>query len=121
MRLLQTAALCLLGGLYWQVICQVTGVREPWDAGNYWTLWYPVSLALSGVAGWLCRGHSWSAGALLTFAQLPIMWINNGTGPLWVVGVLYLCVLAVPAITISALTGWFADRARSRSDIKRQF
>ena len=105
------AALCLMGGLYWQLVCQIAGVAEPWDAAGYWTLWYPVSLLLSGIAGWLRKSHGWYAGALLTFAQLPIRWINNDTDVLWPVALLFLGLLAVPATVISVLAGWFADRA----------
>jgi len=33
------------------------------------------------------------------------MWINNGTGALWMVGLIFLIVLAVPCAAISALVG----------------
>ncbi len=95
-RAVKVLALLFVSGLYWQVVCQVTGVREPWDADAYWRVWYPLSLALAAFAGYVFGKDGWLAGGILTFAQLPVMWINNGTGPLIAVGVLFLCVLAVP-------------------------
>lgn len=112
-RVMKVLALLIVGGVYWQVVCQATGTREPWDAATYWSLWYPLSFALSAVAGYLLKEDGWLAGGMLIFAQLPIMWLNNGTGPLFAVGLLFMCVLAIPAVAISLLTGLFAMRVRS--------
>ncbi len=109
-RSVKALSLFVLGGLYWQLVCQVMGVDEPWDAPAYWAFAYPASLVLAAIAGLLLRRDGWLAGAVLTFAQLPVMWVNNGTGPLWAVGLLFLCLLAIPAVALSTLTGWFASR-----------
>ena len=102
-----------VGVLYWYFVCQVSGAREPWDADAYWHLWYPLSFGLSAMTGLFFKRRGWMAGAILTFAQLPVMWLNTGTGPLWPVGLLTLCVLALPVAAISALTGRLAARRRS--------
>lgn len=103
-------ALLVCSLLYWSLVCRVTGTREPWDADAYWRFWYPASFALSASAGLAFKDRGWVAGMILTFAQLPVMWLNNGIGPLWMPGLMTLCVLAVPVVGISALTGWFAAR-----------
>jgi hypothetical protein len=99
--------------LYWQSVCRVTGATEPWDADAYWRAWYPASFGLSALAGLFFKRRGWMAGAILTFAQLPVMWLNSGTGFLWVVGLMMLSILAIPVVAISALTGWLAARPRS--------
>ena len=114
-RAVPTIALLLAGLSYWQLVCALAGTDEPWDAPSYWRLWYPASLALSAVAGWWARERGWRAGATLTFAQWPVMWINTGTGPLWAAGLLMLFALSVPAITVSALAGARASRSRAAS------
>ena len=106
-------ALLLGGTLYWYAVARATGTAEPWDADAYWRLWYPVSLALSAVAGSWLRRRGWAAGAILTAAQLPVMWLNTGTGPLWAVGLLMVAALAAPAVIVSALAGRLASH-RSR-------
>jgi hypothetical protein len=110
---LRAFILLIVGGLYWQAVCQMTGAREPWDADAYWYLWYPISCLLSAIAGVSFRKTGWLAGGIITFSQLPILWLNSGTGPLMAVGLLFLSMLAVPTIALSALTGWLAARGRS--------
>ena len=100
-------AVLIVGAVYWQIFCRVTGAREPWDAPTYWTVAYPVSVIFSGIIGRFLGAHGWFGGALLTLVQLPVMWLNNGSGPLWIVGLIFLIVLAIPCAAVSALTGRF--------------
>lgn len=105
----------LLGSaLYWQLVSGVTGAAEPWDATTYWRVWYPISFGLAALAGMFFGKRGWIAGTVVTLVQLPVMWLNSGTGSLWVAGLMTLCVLAMPVAATSALTGWLAARARSR-------
>lgn len=123
-RLIQTFVLLLIGGLYWQTVVWVTDTTEPWDAPAYWRLWYPISLIMSALAGPFFKQCPWQAGLLLTFAQLPIMWLNSGTGPLMIVGLMYLLALAIPAMALSQVTGWVktvaVDRYLAYRDGNRQ-
>ncbi len=98
--------------LYWHSVCWVAGVTEPWDADAYWRLWYPASLGLAALTGAAFKRRGWMAGAILTFAQLPVIWLNTGSSSLWAFGLAIAWVLAVPAVAISAFTGWFAARSR---------
>ena len=104
--------IAIIGAAYWFLVIRVSGVTEPWDAETYWSVWYPASFVLSALGGALLKKRGWLAGVILTFAQLPIMWLNAETGPLWAVGMVILCALAVPASVISWLSGWIAVRAR---------
>ncbi|UZK68034.1 hypothetical protein OKW76_08025 [Sphingomonas sp. S1-29] len=85
----------------------LTGAPEPWDAHAYWTLAYPASVALSAIAGRFLGKRAWLAGGVVTFAQAPVMWLNNGSGALWAVGLLFLTILAIPCALASALAGRF--------------
>ncbi|NIJ29264.1 hypothetical protein FHT00_001197 [Sphingomonas insulae] len=105
-------ALLIAGGVYWQVVCQLDRVAEPWDAARYWTLWYPVSFVLAAVAGAAMPKRAWLAGIIVTAAQLPVMWANTGIPALWMLGVAMCAVLAVPVSGVAALAGWTATRAR---------
>jgi hypothetical protein len=67
---------------------------------------------LSALSGFLLRRRSWLAGVIVTFAQLPVMWVNTGLGGLLMVGATILCILAVPAIAVSMIGGRLA---RSRA------
>lgn len=62
----------------------------------------------------MLKRSAWIAGVIVTFAQLPVILINGATGPLLSAGLIILCLLAIPAIAISALSGWSAVRVRSK-------
>lgn len=110
----KTAALLVISGLYWQIAVWIAGADEPWDAASYWYFWYPFSVGLAGIAGLFFKRQGWLAGTVLTFAQLPVMWINNPVaGPLYAVGLLLLCVLALPCVLVSTIAGRKADQINS--------
>jgi hypothetical protein len=113
--LISASAFLALGAFYWWLICRVLQVDEPWDAPEYWTFAYPVSLLLSALAGRLLERRGWLGGVAITFAQLPVMWANAGTGPLWPVGLIFLSLLSIPAMAVCALTGWISFRAKAGS------
>ena len=110
----RTLSILSVGLVYWCFASGMTGAAEPWDAEAYWRIWYPGSFMISTIAGLILKERGWSAGAVVTLAQAPVMLLNNGAGPLLAVGVLTLCVLAVPVTAVSALAAWCAARARSR-------
>ena len=99
----QVSTMLTVGIAYWWSCIQITNVKEPWDAANYLFVWYPVSLALSAAGGLIFRRHSWLSGVALTLAQLPVMWMSTGIGPLWPVGLIFLSFLAIPAVASSIL------------------
>jgi len=103
-------ALALFGGTYWQIVCLVWQVAEPWDAPLYWTVAYPLAVGVSGIVGWFLRSRGWIAGAVINLAQMPIILLNNGLGPLWAVGLLILILMTIPAASLSALAGRLAIR-----------
>lgn len=114
-RLIGLLAVFIAGALYWSLLRAIDGAREPWDAAGYWIVWYPGSLALSALAGWCARGRGWAAGVLFTGAQLPFLWLHNGSDASWPFGVLLLCLLALPAAGLSWLADRIAQRTRTES------
>ncbi|MDQ0836853.1 hypothetical protein [Sphingomonas faeni] len=107
-RWIQPLMLLLVSLLYWQFVSHVSGAKEPWDADGYWRIWYPGSLVLSALSGFMLRRRGWLGGMIVTFAQLPVMWVNAGTGGLLMAGATILCILAVPAFAFSTIGGRLA-------------
>ncbi len=105
-------ATLVISAAYWQFVCHQTGRAEPWDAASYWLIWYPGSFGLAAVAGMFANSRKWLPGVIVTLAQLPVMWANNGFGGLVVLGLPVLCALAIPPAGISALSGWLAATIR---------
>lgn len=106
--LTRTLVLAATAALFWEGVCLFSGVNEPWDSAAYWWLWYPMSIGFAAAAGPLLARRGWSAGLIITFAQLPVMWAKSGTGELWILGIALCVALAVPSVAASALTAWLA-------------
>ncbi|PTQ63353.1 hypothetical protein C8J45_106143 [Sphingomonas sp. PP-CE-3G-477] len=80
----------------------------------------PGSLLLSAVGGFGFGRRGWSAGAIVTVAQLPVMGVNTGFGGLLIVGVAFLAILAVPAVMLSALFGRLRATSRRNAGGRKQ-
>jgi hypothetical protein len=48
------------GTVLWVVTSAVSGKAEPWDASIYWTIAYPVAIALSGLLGYVFPQRPWA-------------------------------------------------------------
>ena len=119
-RTVQVFVLAVISMLYWLLVSHVSGAKEPWDAAGYWLIWYPGSLLLSAVGGFAFGRRGWSAGAIVTVAQLPVMWVNTEFGGLLIVGVVFLAILAVPAVMLSALFGHLRVASRRNAGGRKQ-
>lgn len=98
-------AVCVVALIFWTGVCVMTGAKEPWDLAGYWTIIYPVALALSVVTGAMLKRSSWAAGAIVMFAQIPVILAYSGVSALLSVGILYAAVLSIPAMALSWLAG----------------
>ena len=109
-NILKICSVFALSFLFWYFVSYWSGSEEPWDSGSYLTLWYPLSILLAAFGGYLLGRHGWLSGVAVTFGQIPIVAINNGAGSLLAAGLLYLIVMAVPLVIISAFIGRYAAR-----------
>ena len=108
------AAAALLGLALWSVAAVVELRVEPWDAPNFWTIYYPAAIALSGALGFLYPLRPWRWALILMFMQLLVM-IAGGSGfNLLPMGMILVAVLALPAIGLAYLCAW-ARRQRGSS------
>lgn len=112
-RSIKLLSLLLVSLLYWQVVSHVSGASEPWDADGYWQIWYPGSLLLSALSGFVFGRRGWLAGVIVTFAQLPVMEVNTGVDKLVIFGAMILCILAMPAVAVSTIGGRIASSRAS--------
>ncbi|MFV0625696.1 hypothetical protein ACBY01_17070 [Sphingomonas sp. ac-8] len=109
-RLVPLLTALLLGVGYWQLVCRIAAVAEPWDAPTYWTLAYPAALIASAAAGALLRRRAALASGLFVFSQLAVLWINAGLDGMWPVGVLFAVLLSLPAVAIATLARALASK-----------
>lgn len=103
----------ILSLVFWASVSLGADVKEPWDAESFWSHIYPSALVLSAVAGLMFPYRSMAWGAVVMFAQIPVVMLSSGAGPLLVVGALYAAVLSVPAMGLSWLAGFARRRLRT--------
>jgi len=101
---------CAVSLVFWATAASLAGVKEPWDAASFWTVLYPAALGLSVLLGLLLARYQWTAGAIVMFAQIPVVMASSGVSSLLGAGVVYAALLSIPAIALS----WFAGRVRQR-------
>jgi hypothetical protein len=101
---------CAVSLAFWAVASLLAGVEEPWDAASFWTVIYPAALELSAVLGFMLARYQWTAGAIVMFAQIPVVMASSGVSSLLGAGVVYAAILSIPAIALS----WFAGRVGQR-------
>lgn len=100
------------GLAYWSLVAALSQGGEPWDAPLYWTLFYPGALLLAAILGWVFPVRAWLWGAVVVLAQVPVVMVVSGVGPLLVAGLLYALLLSIPALLVSWLAGWTRRRSR---------
>lgn len=103
---------------YWSAINLGYGTREPWDTPDYLTIWYPLSLGLAALLGFLFEDEAWQLGAVVVLIQLPLMLVwGTGMGPLIGLGIMMLLVLSLPAILAARLGAAIKRRIIGRPSV----
>lgn len=98
-ELIHTLVVTLTGITYWHLATIVLGA-EPWDSDGY-VGFYLGALVLCAGFGWVYAERSWRWGIILIFAQLPVMVVHVVPDGLVLVGLAYLSVQTLPAITVA--------------------
>ena len=87
------------GAAIWLVVSLATGSREAWDAGIYWSVFYPLAIVVCGTLGHRFPERPWRWALALFFAQCLAMALRNGEiGNLFPLGLFMFGVLSVPAV-----------------------
>jgi hypothetical protein len=101
-----------LGGLaLWTVAATLAGGREPWDTGAFWTVYWPVAIALSFTLGTLFPRRAWLWSFVVMAMMMPVMLWNGSGLSLLPLGMALMAVLAIP--------GSLAGRAGARLRLRR--
>lgn len=105
------AAAAGAGIALWFAASLISGQREAWDAGLYWSAAYPAAIVLSGVFGFRYPQRPWRWPVVMFFGQFVGMLLRNGElGSLWPLGLLLFGALAVPGILAARIAAWLRIR-----------
>ena len=97
-----------LGLARWACADVVTGKAEPWDAPNYWTVFYPLAVIGAALLGFVFPQRPWRWAVTLMLMQVVVMTATGSGFGLLPLGIVMLLVLAVPG----ALAAMAAARLR---------
>jgi len=103
-QVLRLLAASVLGVGFWAAASTILSSAEPWDS-PYYLAWYLASLAIGAIFGWVFPARSWCWGPIIVFGQAPVMLVQTGLEPLFVMALGWLALEAIPAFLISAAAG----------------
>ena len=103
------------GAAVWIIIAQVSGRREAWDSGLYFSAGIPAVCMASMAFGFLAPRRSWRWGITPLAGQFIWMLLAEGPGNLLPLGMVVFAVLSIPAV-ITARIGAYLGTRRVRRE-----
>jgi hypothetical protein len=100
-----------LGVCLWLAVSFVSGKREAWDSGLYWSVAYPAAMIACAWLGYRFPAGAWRWPLTLFETQLlPMAVLSGEVGSLWILGVILLAVFALPGVLAAYLAAKFRMR-----------
>ena len=91
------------GAVLWAATAIATRRIEPWDAGAYWTISYPLAIVLAGALGYFYPQRPWRWAVAIIFMQVPVMLVGGAGFGLLPLGMVLLGVLCMPPVLVAAV------------------
>jgi hypothetical protein len=94
----------VIGVVLWFAGAEVSGRREAWDSGLYWSLFYPLAIGASALLGYLVPERPWRWAAALFGAQCVAMALRSGEiGNLAPLGLVMFGILSLPGVFAASI------------------
>jgi len=108
--------LCVVAGAGLEVVIHaLSGRREAWDSGLYWTLGLPIVAVLSLAMGWASQRSDWLWTFLIVPSQVTTMMVRSGEiGSLWPLAAALSSILSTPFVAAAFVGSRMRTRALSR-------
>jgi len=90
------------GAILWIATSTISGRNEAWDSPLYFSVAYPLAIALAGVLGYLFPHGAWRWGLTIMLVQAVVMVTAKSFG-LLPLGLILFGALAVPPIIAARL------------------
>lgn len=108
-----TLTTALVGGaMLWLLAGLLSGRREAWDSSLYWTVAYPLSIALAGLLAYRVPERSWRWALAVMLAQALMLVLSAADFGLLPLGLILFSILALPAIGFAAVMARIRLRQR---------
>lgn len=107
--------IALAGGAgLWLATAALSGRTEAWDAPGYWSIAYPLSIALAAALGWWFPERTWRWGLSVMLVQAVVLMISASSFGLLPLGLMMFAVLALPAVWAAHLAARWRLRRQDR-------
>jgi hypothetical protein len=100
----------LAGLALWSVAATLAGGREPWDAPAFWSIWWPLSIALSFALGLIFPRRGWAWSFVVMTMMAPVMALNGSGLSTMPPGLVLMALLALPGSVAGAIGAALARR-----------
>lgn len=97
------------GVLVWALVSAVSGKREAWDSGLYFSVGMPIVCVVSAALGFFEPSRSWRWGVTPLAGQFLWMLLTQGVGNLLPLGVV-VGILSVPSIITARIGASFGNK-----------
>jgi hypothetical protein len=103
------------GALLWLATMAVTGRREAWDAPLYWSVTYPLCIALAAFLAYVEPVRAWRWALAIMLVQPVVMALTSGSSwNLMPIGLVLFGILALPPMLAARIAAWFRLRQVAR-------
>jgi hypothetical protein len=88
-----------VGAALWIATTLLTGRREAWDAGAYWSYAYPAGMVIAAAIGFVVpAARPWKIGLSMMFAQAMTLAFFARSFTLLPLGLILFGVMAAPVV-----------------------
>jgi peptidoglycan/LPS O-acetylase OafA/YrhL len=105
-----TAASIIIGVASWAIVCHLTGQKEAWDTGEYFSVVYPLLCLLAGAMAFYVPRHSWRWAVWPFAAQAVWLTVTQTSYGLLPLGLIVFGVLSLPALIATRIGVWLAQK-----------
>ena len=103
-------AAIICGVSVWIFVSAVSGKKEAWDSGLYFSVGMSVVCVMSAVLGFSEPSRSWRWGVTPLVGQFFWMLLTQGPGNLLPLGVVAFAILSVPSIITAQIGAFFGNK-----------
>ena len=92
------------GAVLWLATAGISDKTEAWDSSLYWTIAYPLAIALAGGLGYWVPEKPWRWGLAVMLVQAVILVLASSSFGLLPLGLILFAILALPAMGVATVT-----------------
>jgi hypothetical protein len=100
------------GAAIWTLVARAGGRREAWDSELYFSAGIPALCLVAALCAFLEPARPWRWGVLPLAGQCAWMFLSQGLGNLWPLGIVASAFLSIPPVLAAVLAAAAARRWR---------